>query len=395
MTTPSPDDGQLAIRRWLLAAAFIGAGQQLFVALRNLHLRALGVDLRTIAQVQAAGGAAGLLAGMIGLWALPRRPARDLLVGGVTMNAVGFAIQAGSDSPGAFVGGAAVAGFGIQFVTMAAAPFLADAAGRSDAVRVFGLQALWIQSVPAALGALLGGIVYREASELPGGAPHNGALALLLGGVLVGCGALLATRVPVRPAAHPLGGPLLRLDRPRAVVALLAPDVLVTAAVGLSAPFLPLYLQHRGFAPDVVARTAAVALLLAGLLQLLAPGLVRRAGSRAPLATAHLALGGAVLAMGLDFAVGLCLAALAVFRQAVTSASAPVYSALLHTRTNAADSAAVAAWRMLAQSLVWPLANVAAGALMAAPHGFTWWLAACAGLHLSAAIAMRVCLPRG
>lgn len=198
---------------------------------------------------------------------------------------------------------------------------------------------------------MLGGIVYREASELPGGAPHNGALALLLGGVLVGCGALLATRVPARPAAYPRRGPLLHLDRPRAVVALLAPDVLVTAAVGLSAPFLPLYLQHRGFAPVVVARTAAVALLLAVPAAPRAGVGSSRRVSRAP-AAAHLALGGAVLAMGLDVAVGLCLAALAVFRQAVTSASAPVYSALLHTRTNAADSAAVAAWRMLAQSLV-------------------------------------------
>lgn len=206
MTVSPRDDGQLAIRRWLLAAAFVGAGQQLFVALRNLHLHALGVDLRTIAHVQAVGGAAGLLAGLIGLWALPRRPARELLASGVAANALGFAIQAGSDSPRAFVVGAAVAGFGIQFVTMAAAPFLASVAGRSDAVRVFGLQSLWIQSVPAALGALFGGILYREASELPGGAPRNGSAALLLGSALVGCGALLATRLPALPETHARGG---------------------------------------------------------------------------------------------------------------------------------------------------------------------------------------------
>ncbi|TAK18734.1 MAG: hypothetical protein EPO40_36290, partial [Myxococcaceae bacterium] len=112
-------------RRWIAASALIGFGQQVYVVLRNQLLHDLDLPMALLGIVQGMGAVTGVIAGVAGLWLLPKLPSAWALRSGALANAVGFAVQVGATHAWQFVLGAALAGFGIQTLTMASGPFLA------------------------------------------------------------------------------------------------------------------------------------------------------------------------------------------------------------------------------------------------------------------------------
>ena len=387
---------QPGARAWLRAAMFVGLGQQVFVVLRNQYLLDLGLAPEAVTVVQGAGGAAGIVAGLVGLWALRRFRARTLLLAGVVANAAGFAIQVSATTAPTMVAGAAVAGLGIQGLTMTAAPFLAAQSTPSERVRLFAAQTLVIQTVPGVVGALLAGGVYHVA---------GGALASPLGGYRVALGVGLASSVvglvPLLglPAEHdpaPTGArTLLRLHQPARAVALLTPDVLVFFGNGLVVPFLQIYFKQRfGLVPSAIGGLYAVLMLAGSLGHVLSPRLAARFGTwRVILATqlASLPLFAELLVAG-----HVPLAATAfVLRQAVMNMSAPLYVSLLHSSVAPEDSGPVASYRMLAQSVAWAGASFLAGPLIAADRGdFRYVLAATMVAYVAAIATGALVFPR-
>ncbi len=375
---------------------FVGLGQQVFVVLRNQYLLDLGLASGSVTVVQGAGGAAGIAAGLVGLWALRRFRARTLLSVGVIANAAGFAIQVTATGATSMILGAAVAGLGIQGLTMTSAPFLTSRSSPRERVRLFALHTLVIQTLPGAVGALLAGGVHHLAGE---------ALASSLGGYRValgiGAGAVLVALVPiVRLSVNDDPPPrgeraLLRLRQPLRAVALLTPDVLVFFGNGLVVPFLQIYFKQRfGLAPSAIGGLYAVLMLVGSAGHMLSPRLARRFGTwPVILGTQALSLPlfGELLVAG-----HVPLAATAfVLRQAVFNMSAPLYTSLLHSSVEPEDSGPVASYRMLAQSAAWAAACFLAGPLIAADRGdFRLVLAATMGTYVLAIAVGAIVFPR-
>jgi MFS family permease len=357
---------QLNARLWLVAAALIGTGQQTFVVLRNQYLLDLGFSPPAIASVQGAGGAAGIVAGLLGLWALRYVPSRVTLALGVLANALGFAIQVVATTPAWLLAGSALAGLGIQGLTMTAAPFLTRHSTIEERVRLFATSTIAIQALPGAAGALIAGQLQR----LAGGALGSSLLGyrFALG---VGCVAVLLALVPLArireaPPARASGSisDLFRLRQPGRAAALLTPDVIIFFGNGLTLPFLQLYFKQRfGLSPADIGGLYALMMLVGWAGHLLSPRSARRFGTwPVIIGTQLLALpffGELLVAQTVPLAAGAF-----VLRQAVMNVSAPLVGSFLHSNVLDEDSGPLASYRMLAQSVVWAGANFLAGPLM-------------------------------
>lgn len=346
---------------WLVAAAFIGVGQQVFVVLRNQYLAALAFSPQSIALVQGAGGVAGIVAGLLGLSALRHVSSRTVLGLGVIANAVGFAVQLQSREVWTLVAGAALAGLGIQWLTMSAAPFLVRNSLPEDRVRLFAFNAIVIQSLPGAVGAWLGGrtqqsIAARTGSSIAG---YQWALGAGVVAVLVALAPL--SRIEGKPTAS--NG---SLGRPRGRAHwLLVPDALIFFGNGLTTPFFQLYFSARfGLTPASIGSAYAIMMLMGALAHLASPWLARRFG------VGGIVVGSQVLSLplfaGLLLASSPPLALVSfVLRQAVLNVSLPQYSNWIHSTVPPQQSDSVAASRMLVQSVAWASANFVAGPLLA------------------------------
>lgn len=356
-------------RRWLVAALLVGTGQQLFVVLRNQYLDELALPAHVITAVQGAGASAGLLAGLFGLWALRHLPARLTLSLGVMVNATGYALQVLGSSVSTMLVGGALAGLGIQFITMAVAPFLARASSLEDRVFLFSANTLALQTLPGIVGPALGGQLQVIAARAFGSglAGYRAALAVGAASVAVGLFATASIRQPA--TAPPVRGALLRLREPRRGLMLLAPDALIFFGTGLTVPFLQLYFkQGFGLDPRSIGWLYAAMMGAGSLAQLAAPRLARRTSTWRLLLVAH-ALSVPIFGV-LAFSSALPSAAAAsIARQALMSLALPLFASFLHTNVLDEDSGPIAAYRMLFQSTAWALANFLAGALIEADGG--------------------------
>ncbi|HSQ61924.1 MAG TPA: MFS transporter [Polyangiaceae bacterium] len=358
-------------RAWLIAAALVGTGQQTFVVLRNQYLLDLGLSAPTIASVQGVGGAAGIAAGLLGLWGLRRFTARVALAAGVAANALGFAIQAIATQPAWLLAGAAAAGLGIQGLTMIAAPFLTRQSSASERVRLFATHTIAIQALPGAAGALIAGQLQRVAGHALGSPLLGYRVALA-----IGCAAVLVALLPLarireaRPRrVRSSFVDVFRLRHPRRAALLLTPDVIIFFGSGLTIPFLQLYFKERfTLGPAGIGGLYAVMMLAGGVGHLLSPRLARRYGTWPVIIGSQLAslpfFGELLLAHAVPFA-----ATAFVLRQAVMNVSSPLVGSFLHSNVVDEDSGPLASYRMLAQSVAWAGANFLAGPLMALDKG--------------------------
>ena len=382
-------------RAWLGAAALVGFGQQAFVVLRNPYLVDRGYSPQLVSSVQGVGAAAGILAGLLGLWALRRFSAGVALAVGVTVNALGFTIQAIAASPAGFVAGAAIAGLGIQGITMSAAPFLTRASTLDERTRLFAVHGIALQAIPGAMGALVGGLVQRVATASLGSLLAGYRVALGLGALSVTAAWLFLAHVRDERPTSPRGTTLFRLREPQRAAALLVPDALLFFGNGLTVPFLQLYFKDRfGLAPATIGGVYAAMMVIGGAGHLLSPRLAARFGvGRTILATQALSLplfAELLVARQVPFAV-----AAFVLRQAILNMCLPLYGSLLHTSVVDEDSGPVASYRMIVQSLLWAGANFVAGPLMAADGGgLRFVIAATMASYVLAITAGLVVYPR-
>lgn len=383
-----------AARRWLVAAALLGVGQQMFVVLRNPLLDALGFSSRAITHVQGAGGAAGLVAGALGLAALTRVRASRLLALGVAANAAGFAVQAATTDPRATLVGAALAGLGIQALTMTAAPFLASLAGARGAVRLFGLQAIAAQTLPSALGPLLAGAVTSAARDARLDRVDASRLGLVAGTLFVASALIPTWRVGAL-SGDAASAAVERLGAARARVArVLAPDAVVWFASGLGVPFLQLFFARTyGMNPRDVGLVYAATAVLGTTGNLVSPALAARVSARSAVVFAQVALAPLFVTLALTRDARIAFAAFAL-RHAVANAGNPVHTAIVHTSVAPHEGASLAARRMLVQSIAWAAANFVAGEILTASRGgFAPLLLVVAATHLAGAVVAWRMLP--
>lgn len=344
---------------WLIAAALLGVGQQAFVVLRNPYLAALQFSPEAIATVQGSGGAAGIVAGLVGMRALRALTPRTALGLGVATSAIGFGLQVVATRYGAMVAGAALAGLGIQWLTMSAAPFLVESSTPEDRARLFAFQAIFIQALPGALGALLGGLVQNHFAHVSGSA-LTGFRWALAGGTVASFLAL----VPVRRISS-AATPQARGDSmPLAGATLLVPDALLFLGNGLTTPFLQLYFGERFGLSSASIGVAYGAMMIASVgSHLVAPSAARRTGLVAVILGAQLL---SLPLLGVLFVATSAWTAAPAFvaRQALVATAAPQYSNWIHSTVAPRYSSSVAGYRMLAQSIAWAGGNFAAGPLL-------------------------------
>lgn len=351
-------------RRWLVGALFVGIGQQLFVGLRNQYLDELALPAHAITAIQGAGASAGLLAGLLGLWALRRLPPRVTLSLGLVVNAAGYALQVLGASAGVMLVGGALAGLGIQFLTMAVAPFLARASSTESRVLVFSANTLALQTLPGIVAPALGGHLQEAAARSLGSGLAGYRVALALGAISVVVGLLATAFLRQTHAAPATTTGLLRLREPRRGLMLLAPDALIFFGTGLSVPFFQLYFkQGYGLSPGSIGWIYAAMMVGGALAQLAAPGLARRVGSRRVLLGAHALCVPLFAVLALSSSLSMAVPA-AVARQGLVSLALPLFASFLHTSVRDEDSGPIASYRMLIQSAAWALANFLAGALI-------------------------------
>lgn len=350
-------------RRWITASALIGFGQQLYVVLRNQLVHDLGLPMALLGVVQGMGAATGVAAGVAGLWLLPRFPSAWALRAGVLANAAGFALQVMATRGWHFVLGAALAGVGIQMLTMASGPYLARRVTDRDRVRTYALQMVAIQTAPGLLGAVLGGELQRVAAAtyatVVGG--HRVALGLGAGSVALALLPLrgLTRRDPSRPDARPL-----RLTELQRFAVFLAPDAALHFGAGLAVPFLQVHLRVAYGAPPHHVGRYFGAMMVAGTLANLATPLVARHLGNARALTV-LQAGAALGFVGLAAAGTVGGAAVAlVARFACSVAAIPLWTAALHAALPPHEGEAAASWRMVVQSVAWAAANLLAGAAL-------------------------------
>lgn len=355
-------------RRWIIASALIGFGQQLYVVLRNQFVHDLQLPTAVLGMVQGIGAAAGVIAGAAGLWMLPRRPVAWALRVGALANAAGFAAQVVATQAWHFMLGAAVAGVGIQMLTMASGPFLARRVTAGDRVHTYALQMVAIQTAPGFLGAVLGGEMHRLVTASGASRVDAERLALAVGAMAVGLSLWplrgLPQDTPTSASARPLAASALRRFS-----AFLAPDALLYFGAGLAVPFLQVHLRVAyGAAPHHVGWYFGAALLAGTLANLGAPTVARWLGEARLLAL--LLLGTAAGFAGLAAAGSVRAAALSlVVRYACSVAALPLWTAALHAALPAHEGEAAASWRMVVQSVAWATGNLVAGAAFARGDG--------------------------
>lgn len=355
-------------RAWLVAAACVGIGQQIFVVLRNQYLYALGASGKILGAVQGAGAAAGVVSGLLGLWALRRLSARTVLGAAVLANGVGFAIQALAVDERTVLFGSAVAGLGIQGLTMASGPFLVRASSPEERLRLFGWHAIVLTTLPGAIGALLGGVVHRWILASIGSVVEAYRVVLGMGAVAVLAGLLPLSSIRERLSPE-TKSVVFRLRRPGLAAALLVPDAMVFFGTGLMVPFLQVHFQATfGLAPEWIGGLYAVTMVLGTVAHAMAPSMAGRFG------TWQTVLAAQIVAVPMYATVGLAgsvvPASIAfVLRQTTMNVALVLYTSLLHETVPPEDSGPVASYRMLVQAFVWSVANVLGGWLLALDEG--------------------------
>jgi MFS family permease len=350
-------------RRWIVASALIGFGQQLYVVLRNQLVHDLGLPIGLLGVVQGMGAATGVAAGVAGLWLLPRFPAAWALRVGALANAAGFAMQVVATRGWHFVLGAALAGVGIQMLTMASGPFLARRVTERDRVRTYASQMIAIQTAPGLLGAVLGGELQHVVSAAYASAVGGYRVALAAGAASVALALVplqgLAREDGARRDARPL-----RIADLRRFSVFLAPDAVLHFGAGLAVPFLQVHLRVTyGALPHHVGWYFGAMMLAGTLGNLAAPLVARRLGNVRSLAI--LQVGAAIGFVGLAMAatVGGAVVAL-VARYACSVTAIPLWTAALHAALPPPEAERAASWRMVVQSVAWAAANLLAGAAL-------------------------------
>lgn len=355
-------------RRWIIASAWIGFGQQLYVVMRNQLIHDLQLPMAVLGLVQGIGAAAGVIAGAAGLWMLPRCPAAWALRVAALTNAAGFAVQVLATQVWHFLLGAAVAGVGIQMLTMASGPFLARRVTEGNRVHTYALQMVAIQTAPGFLGAVLGGEMQRLVSAAGASRIDAERAALAAGAMAVGL-SLWPLRGLSRDTPTPSSGRPMTVSGMRRFSAFLAPDALLFFGAGLTVPFLQVHLRVAyGAAPHSVGWYFGAALLAGTLANLAAPRVAGWFGEGRLLAL--LQVGTAVGFVGLAAAGSIQGAALSlVVRYACSVAALPLWTAALHAALPEHEGEAAASWRMVVQSVAWAAANLVAGAVLTRGEG--------------------------
>jgi|GEM_PF-1283527 len=369
-------------RRWIAASALIGFGQQLYVVLRNQLLHDLDLPMALLGVVQGMGAATGVIAGVAGIWLLPKFPAAWALRTGALANATGFAVQVGATQAWHFVLGAALAGFGIQTLTMASGPFLARRVTDQDRVRTYALQMIAIQTAPGLLGAVLGGELQRVAAayvSVVGG--HRVALAF--GATSVALALLPLRRLSSDDAPRRDSRPL-RLSELRRFAVFLAPDAVLFFGAGLAVPFLQVHLQVAYGAPPHHVGWYFGAMMVAGTLgNLVVPRVARRIGNVRALTLLQVGTAAGFVGLAAASTVGGAVVAL-VARYACSVTAIPLWTAALHAALSPQDGETAASWRMVVQSVAWAAANLLAAAAL------TRGADALRGLFFAAAVSQAI-----
>jgi predicted MFS family arabinose efflux permease len=359
----APDDKPAgAVTPLLAGALLLGAGQQIFVAVRNPFLADLGFPPSLVPYVQGTGAAAGIVAGLLAARLSPRLRLRAPFVACSLLQGAGFLVQALARDRASFFLGAAIAGLAIQLHTAVAPPAL-RALTRPDArVRVFSRWSMALTPIAGLLGAAL----VQPIARLLGPGLRADRWMLALAAFASVCALFAFARIaPIaRPSATNAAAGAPR-DR-RRVALLVGFQALVGLAGGIAVPFLPLHLRLAyGISIDRIAALHG-GTMIAGLAAMAAaPWIVRR--------TSHL---GAVIAVHalavplfLEFAgtprLGFALAAY-VARHALVSLSAPITQAFYQSQVRGDDAAAVAGYGTTASSLAWAVGSFLAGPLVAA-----------------------------
>lgn len=341
----------------------VGFGQQVWVVDRNQLLLDLRLPGAVLGVVQGSGAAAGVLAGVAGLWLLPQRAPESLLRAGVCANALGFALQVTAARPWQFAFGAAVAGVGIQMLTMASGPFLARRVGDRDRVWTFELQVVAIQTLPGALGAVLGGEIQHRVATVGASAVDGHRAALMVGVIAVAMA--LGPLQGIRGAADPVRVFAPTPLRAPALAWTLAADALVFFGAGLAVPFLQVYLRAvHGAPPHRIGWYFGAAMVVATAANLAASRLAHAVGERRLIVLLQFATAAGYAGLACASTESGAASAL-IARAACAVSAAPLWTALLHARLRPGEGDAVAAWRMVGQSVAWASANALAGVALA------------------------------
>lgn len=325
-----PRSARLYLAAEAVAAVAAGAMSSVF----NLYIRALGyeagflADLLTLTSVGAGFGA--LLAGRLVDRAGPRR----VLLGSSLVTAAGIATQltARSVDPASLMLGAGiVTGLGASAYFVAAAPFLARAAGDAPRDDVFSLDT----AIVLACGAFGTAVAGQSATLLIGSIAAVDAYRItLLAGAAVGALSfplLVFADGPELVAAEALRQPAQRaaslsvLWQEPAIGRLIVIAVLIAAGAGLFAPYVNVFfVEELGASPALYGWLTAAATLTRLGATLLAPSLARRAGTVPAIALTQLASVPLLLLLG--FGPTLAVAAGAYLtRGALMNMAAPLH----------------------------------------------------------------------
>ena len=262
-------------------------------AVFNLYVRAQGFDagflanLLTVTAVGAGVGAAaaGRLVDHVG-------PRRVLLVASL-VTAAGIAVQLMIGDAPVMLAGGVVTGLGASAYYVAAAPFLARAAGDAPRDDVFSLDT----AVSLACGALGTALAGQLATVLLGSlAPIDAYRLTLLAGGAVGALSfpflLLTRELGNRPDRGPAatGGSLRTVLSEPAVSRLVVIAVLVAGGAGLFAPYVNVFfVEELGATPAVYGWLSAAATATRLAATLVAPALAVRIGTVRAIALTQLA----------------------------------------------------------------------------------------------------------
>jgi predicted MFS family arabinose efflux permease len=275
-------------RLFLLAEGCSAFATGAFGAAYNLYVLALGYDaafLGTLLTAAAAGAGLGVVAGG---WLTDRLGPRAVLLASSVVAGAGIGAQLWWTSVPALVASSAVAGIGAAAYYVAAAPFLARAAGERRPDALFSLDTAITLGCAAAGTA---SAAQAAALLLPNTGDVAAYRAALLGGGVVGVVAfplLLLAGVPPAPAAArgaageegktAVRGWTAILREPQAV-RLAIVGAAVGAGAGLFAPYLNVYfVEGLGASPAVYGWLSAAGTATRLLATLWAPALAARLG---------------------------------------------------------------------------------------------------------------------
>lgn len=369
------------VRVLLLGTLLLGVAQQIFVVVRNPLLLDLGWRASAIPAVQSIGAAAGVASGFVML-IVSSVSARTALVACALVQSVGFAIQSAAHSSAAFLVGAAVAGFAIQWNSAMAPPLLKSITDETHRVRVFSLHAAALTALAGILAALA---IYLVTRRWPTRATLTASALLSVVAAFV--------FVSIRAVVPPRGP--LRVRRWRRVAFCIVHQALVAFAAAITVPFLQLYFKVTfGLSIGGIAWLYGATMTVGLIGYAAVPRLARRFG----LVRSIVLLQALMLPLFLELAATTSVRVAAgafVARYALAATAAPLLNAFYQEASIERDGEAVAGIGMIASSVAWALGTLAAGPLLALGGGrFAYAIAASAIVNLAVLAISVAVFPR-